>query len=53
VPCCVYEGTITPTVEPCPDDLFTCANGECALQSWTCDGDDDCGDGSDEQGCRE
>jgi len=52
-PCCVAEGTITPTAEPCPDGLFTCANGECALQAWTCDGDDDCGDGSDEQGCRE
>ena len=45
----LVEGT---TVEPCPDGLFTCANGECALQAWTCDGDNDCSDGSDEEGCR-
>jgi len=40
------------TVEPCPDDLFTCTDGGCALQAWTCDGDNDCEDGSDEVGCR-
>jgi len=39
-------------VEPCPDNLFTCGDGECALQAWTCDGDLDCEDGSDEEGCR-
>jgi len=40
------------TVETCPSNLFTCANGECVLQAWTCDGDMDCEDGSDEEGCR-
>lgn len=35
----------------CSDDLFTCNNGECALLSWKCDGDEDCDDGSDELGC--
>lgn len=37
----------------CSDDLFTCNNGECALKSWQCDGDEDCDDGSDELGCPE
>jgi len=32
--------------------LFTCHDGGCALQAWTCDGDLDCEDGSDEEGCR-
>lgn len=41
----------TSTVEPCPDGLFTCNDGGCALQAWTCDGDNDCEDGSDEVGC--
>jgi len=47
-----YSMVDTSTVEPCPDDLFTCGDGGCALQAWTCDGDLDCEDGSDEQGCR-
>jgi len=46
------EGTSPVEVEPCPDDLFTCLDGGCALQAWTCDGDNDCEDGSDEVGCR-
>ena len=52
---CVVKETTTvesSTVEPCPDNLFTCGDGECALQAWTCDGDLDCEDGSDEEGCR-
>jgi len=46
------EAAIT-TIEPCPSDMFTCGSGECALQAWRCDGDADCEDGSDEEGCRE
>ena len=27
---------------------FTCDNGECVAESWVCDGETDCADGSDE-----
>ncbi|XP_040583657.2 LOW QUALITY PROTEIN: low-density lipoprotein receptor-related protein 2 [Lepeophtheirus salmonis] len=32
----------------CEGDKFTCANGKCVSRLWACDGDDDCGDNSDE-----
>ena len=41
-----YEGIMA--CEP-PD--FVCANGREVLASWICDGDNDCGDFSDEQNC--
>ena len=34
----------------CPSSEFTCDNGGCVSRSWLCDGDNDCGDNSDETG---
>lgn len=33
-------------------DSFQCTNGHCVPLEWQCDGDDDCGDNSDEKDCR-
>lgn len=36
----------------CSSDYFTCNNSLCIPKLWNCDGENDCGDGSDEVGCR-
>ncbi|XP_055681349.1 sushi, von Willebrand factor type A, EGF and pentraxin domain-containing protein 1 isoform X2 [Lutzomyia longipalpis] len=35
----------------CPQNSIHCANGACVNQAFKCDGNDDCGDGSDELDC--
>lgn len=36
------------TVRTCPLDEFQCNNTLCKPLAWKCDGEDDCGDNSDE-----
>ena len=37
----------------CEPNEYQCENKKCVLKTWRCDGDDDCGDGTDEQNCQE
>ena len=46
---CSEDPDAKPEQPSCPPWDFTCANGRCIQKTWTCDGDDDCLDNSDEE----
>ncbi|MBN3307352.1 MALR1 protein, partial [Amia calva] len=49
---CVVGGPITPQPPTCSSLQFQCLHvSECIAQSWQCDGEADCIDGSDEESC--
>lgn len=47
-----YANNTCPQVgNACPDKYFKCNNGLCITDNFYCDGDNDCGDNSDEENC--
>jgi len=40
-------------IKACPRGSKHCSNGNCVNEAYVCDGQDDCGDGSDELNCEE
>ena len=38
-------------INACPDGTYHCSNGRCVNAGFVCDGQNDCGDGSDELNC--
>lgn len=37
-----------PVADTCTETMFRCNNGRCISRVWRCEGEDDCGDNSDE-----
>ncbi|XP_022248454.1 sortilin-related receptor-like [Limulus polyphemus] len=46
------NGTCVALNSTCAPEQFTCSNGLCIPNLWKCDGDNDCGDNSDEYNCQ-
>uniref|UniRef100_A0A671XQT0 Low density lipoprotein receptor-related protein 8, apolipoprotein e receptor n=1 Tax=Sparus aurata TaxID=8175 RepID=A0A671XQT0_SPAAU len=44
-------GAASKYAKACPSKDFQCRNGKCVAPIFVCDGDDDCGDASDEEKC--
>lgn len=57
---CMCPGNVAPyrnltcprSGNSCSPEYFSCKNALCIPQSWACDGEDDCGDNSDEVACK-
>lgn len=48
-----YDNSTCPKVaSTCASNQFACNNGICIPEFWKCDGDNDCGDNSDETTCK-
>ena len=51
--CFMYGEFMKKTEYPeCLAGYFQCSSKKCVNAHWVCDGDNDCGDNSDETGCK-